>query len=131
MKLLIYSRQDRGIIKSIEQVITALGGDINMEHARDQKEFKHASKFCYTGETLVVFFVDKKTDMAFLESVEMDFMDIKLVIYLGDKETDLIVRAYKLYPRVVTGAFDKDDLLLAAVKGILLNLMGARRIMNG
>ena len=129
MKLLIYSRQDRGIIKSIEQVITALG-DINLEHARDQQAFKYALSTCYAGETLVIIFVADKKDMAFLESVEMDFMDIKLVIYFGDKDTDLFARAYKLSPRMVTGAFDTDDLLLAAVKGILLNLMGTRTIMK-
>ena len=130
MKLLIYSRQDRGIIKPIEQVIAALG-DINLEYTRDQQAFKHALRTCYAGETLVVFFVDDKRDMAFLESVGMDFMDIKLVIYFGDKGTDLFVRAYKLGPRMVTGAFDTDDLLLAAVKGILLNLMGTRTIFKG
>lgn len=130
MKLLIYSRQDRGIINSIEQVITALG-NITLEHARDQQAFRHALRTCYAGETLMVFFVDDKPDMAFLESVEMDFMDIKLVIYLGDKGTEFFARAYKLGPRMVTGGFDTDDLLLAAVKGILLNLMGTRKIMKG
>jgi len=69
-------------------------------------------------------------DMAFLEFVEMDFMDIKLVIYFTDKKTDLFARAYKLYPRVVTGAFDSDELLPAVVNGILINLMDARAIIN-
>ncbi len=86
---------------------------------------------CFAGETLVVFFVHGKKEMAFLESVEMDFMDIKLVIYLMEKETGLFARAHKLDPRVVTGAFDSDELLIAAVKGILLNLIGARAIING
>ena len=69
-------------------------------------------------------------DMAFLEFVEMDFLDIKLVIYFTDKKTDLFARAYKLYPRVVTGAFDSDELLPAVVNGILINLMDARAIIN-
>ena len=129
MKVLIYSRQDHGITKRIEQVITAVGS-VRLEYARDQKEFKQASASCFAGETLVIFFVDGKKDMGFLESVEIDFLDIKLVIYFTDKKTDLFARAYKLYPRVVTGAFDSDELLPAVVKGILINLMEARAIIN-
>jgi len=130
MKTLIYSKQDHGIIRSIEQVITALG-NISFEYARSRKEFKHALNFCYAGETLVVFFVDGKNDMAFLESVGMDFMDIKLVIYFTCKEADLFAPAYKLGPRMVTGAFDRDELLIAAVRGILLKLIGARAVIDG
>ncbi|MCP4719160.1 MAG: hypothetical protein GY860_06855 [Desulfobacteraceae bacterium] len=53
-------------------------------------------------------------------------MDIKLLIYFIEKDRDMISRAYKLDPRVVTGAFDCDDFLPAAVGGILLNLIEAR-----
>ena len=129
MKVLIYSRQDHGITKRIEQVVADFG-NICLEYARDQKKFKHASASCFAGETLVIFFVDGRKDMAFLESVEMAFMDIKLVIYFTDNKADLLTRAYKLYPRVVTGTFDSDELLPAAVKGILINLMDSRAIIN-
>lgn len=130
MKVLIYSRQDHEIIKRIEQVVADFG-NIGLEFARDQKKFQQASASCFAGETLVIFFVDGKKDMAFLESVEMDFMDIKLVIYFTDKQADLLARAYKLYPRVVTGSFDSDERLPAAVKGILSNVMDTRAIING
>jgi hypothetical protein len=129
MKVLIYSRQDHGIIKRVEQVVAAVG-NIHLEYARDKKEFKEASASCFAGQTLVVFFVDGENDMGFLESVEMDFMDTKLVIYFAEHKADLLARAYKLYPRVVTGAFDSDERLPGAVKGILVNLMGARAIID-
>jgi len=129
MKTLIFSRQDHVIIQSIEQVIISLG-NIDLEYVRGPGEFKQALKLCYAGETLVVFFVHGKNDLAFLESVEMDFMDIKLVIYFIDREDDLLARAYKMDPRIVTGAFDSDELLIAAVRGILLNLTGAKAVIK-
>ncbi|MBU0972997.1 MAG: hypothetical protein KKC20_20295 [Proteobacteria bacterium] len=130
MKVLIYNRQDWDIIESLQQTLKAMG-NIHLCRARDRKGFKKALSSCFAGETLVVFFVEEKRDMIFLESVEMEFMDIKLIIYFTDKKTDLFARAYKLYPRVVTGAFDSDAFLPAAVRGILLNLMGARATING
>ncbi len=130
MKILIFSRQDHKIIRKIEQAITAFSS-ISLEQVSDRKKFKQALNSCFAGETLVVFFVDGKKDMAFLESVEMHFMDIKLLIYFIEKDTDMFSRAYKLDPRVVTGAFDCDEFLPAAVQGILLNLIEARTKIDG
>jgi predicted Zn-dependent peptidase len=129
MKLLVYNRQDRGIIRRIERVTTALG-KIMLKPVEDPNAVRTALNRCYAGETLVVFFVGDKKDMAVLESVERNFMDIKRVNYLCDKQPDFFVRAYKLFLRMATGNFDTDDLLLAAVNGILSNLMGTRRLMN-
>ncbi|MCP4717948.1 MAG: hypothetical protein GY860_00700, partial [Desulfobacteraceae bacterium] len=95
MKILIFSRQDHKIIRKIEQAISAFD-NISLEHVSDKKGFKQALGFCFAGETLVVFFVDRKKDMVFLESVGTDFMDIKLLIYFIEKDRDMISRAYKL-----------------------------------
>ncbi|MBA3012579.1 MAG: hypothetical protein FP812_20425 [Desulfobacula sp.] len=85
MKVLIYNRQDWDIIGRLQQTLKAMG-NIRLLHARDRKGFKHALSSCFAGETLVVFFVEGKKDMVFLESEEMEFMDIKLIIYFTTKK---------------------------------------------
>ncbi len=124
MRILVYSREDHDIIPAIESVLSLKGG-VEFHVATKPKAFKQKAGKCLNGETILVFFIYEKADMDFLESVEMDFIDIKLVIYLAVDDRDLMTRAYKLHPRVVTGTCDSKDLLPAAVNGILASLTQA------
>ncbi len=124
MRILVYSREDHGIIPAVESVLSLKGG-VEFQVATKPNAFKQKVGKCLNGETILVFFIYEKADMDFLESAEKDFIDMKLVIYLAVDDRDLMTRAYKLHPRVVTGNCDSKDLLPAAVNGILTSLMEA------
>ncbi len=130
MRILVYSREDHDIIPAIESVLSLKGG-VEFQVATNPKAFKQKAGRCLNGETILGFFIHNTADMDFLESVAMDFIDIKLVIYLAADDGDLMTRAYKLHPRVVTGNCDSKDLLPAAVNGILIGLMEANEHLGG
>ena len=124
MKILVYSREDHAVIQTVESVLS-LKERVEFQVAATPKAFKQKVGKCLNGETILVFFIYEKADMDFLESVEIDFIDIKLVISLAVDDRDLMTRAYKLHPRLVTGNCDSKELLPAAVNGILTSLTEA------
>jgi len=81
-------------------------------------EFVKEVRRCFSGETIIVFFAVSSEDLAFLESMKAILLDTKLLLNLFTEDRQLIARAYKLHPRLLTTRSDPPELLSLALQGI-------------
>jgi len=88
----------------------------------DYKPFKKKLSACFAGECIIIFFVTREKDIVFLESMEKNFVDIKLLIHLDIEDATIASRAYALSPRLVTDNDSCKDLLPSALEGIIKHL---------
>lgn len=130
MKLLIFSRQEHPVMEKVTAVVQSVE-NIRWSWLRDQASLEDAMAGAYAGETLMLFFIEAESDMVFLEQIQKGFMDIKLVVYFACEKNGMMARAYKCFPRLITGDFDRADLLVAAIKGIAETLRQSAAAMAG
>ena len=118
MKVLIYNPYRRYIT---QQRINSVSGydKCRIVPTEDLFVFKYAFNECLSGETIVVFFIENETDMAFLEDMNSKFVDIKLIVNHPDENDKFRARILKLYPRFVTVSDDCDRLLPEVVPGLV------------
>lgn len=62
-----------------------------------------------------MFFVNDDADLAFLEVMEKDFVDTKLLLSIANGKEKWFARAYKRNPRIVTRSDDKSEPLSMAI----------------
>jgi|GEM_PF-1817506 len=93
-------------------------------YASTHGAFKQLYAQCLSGETIVVFFVNDDADMAFLEVMEKDFVDTKLLVSIANGNEQWVARAYKQKPRIVTRSYDHPELLAMTIKGIARQMNG-------
>ena len=80
---------------------------------------KEALAECFSGETIVVYFVTSTSDLTYLDTLESKLLDIKLLLNLVRPENRLLLRAYKLHPRFITMPHDPPELLAKTINGII------------
>jgi hypothetical protein len=84
--------------------------------SEDYSGFKKEFSLCLSGETIIVFFIKNEIDLNFLESIQRDFVDVKLIINIAEKKL-YQARALKLRPRIITNADEDIQLLLGVIQG--------------
>ena len=100
MKIIIYNPYfttlNQQFLKRIEAFSKSLG-IITSNHDQFQSEFTK----CFSGETIVVFYIGVEADVTFLEKVQQQFVDIKLLVNLTPHLEGYCNRIRKLDPRIV------------------------------
>ncbi len=119
MNFLIYSRKSQSLVG---ELVSEYTGKVKTFHARDRQSFKRDYQDCFSGETLVLFFIEDPGDFDVLSSVSRYFVDVKLLIYLVGEAKTLMPKAFGYYPRWVTGSFEPDSHLHQVVAGILSDM---------
>ena len=122
MKILIFSIGNETIS---QKIIDGLNQFKNCQiilledHQSFKKEFRH----CFSGETVVVFFIEGEEDMSFLESMEKEFVDIKLIINQPDHTNSFYGRILSLHPRLITNIRECRELLPGVVRKTVIEML--------
>ena len=118
MKILIYdsrNKQDKDSINTLVETFTSC----QILFTDNYYSFETKLLSCYSGETVIVFFVNEEKDMDFLESTMKNLTDIKLIVNLLEKTSSLESRAYAIGARLVTKTDDNEVLLPLGLQGII------------
>jgi lantibiotic modifying enzyme len=118
MKILIFNSHKEKIIQEIQYALKSFQ-NCQVILTKDHHEFKKQLPNCFSGETIVVFFINTEKDMVFLESMQNHFVDIKLVINQSERKKSFISRSLKLHPRIITHSDENSELLLGVIQGII------------
>lgn len=124
MKVLIYAVLDDRVQASLEAIRTHV--TVPQHFVSSHAVFQTALAECFSGETIVVFFVHDADELAYLETMESKLLDTKLVLNLGTTENRLLLHAYKLHPRFISLPHDPPDLLAMTINGIVREMNRTR-----
>lgn len=118
MRILFYSSDQKDLLavpnselikKSKTTVI------LSVDYSEFQKEFQK----CFSGETIVIFYIKNEDDLNFIESIEKIFFDVKLIINYSGASDVFLKRIFKLNPRVITNTAQNPQLLKEALMGLI------------
>lgn len=119
IKILVFNDENQKINQKIDHALTMVENKYQLILTRDYLTFKEAFSFCFSGETVIVFFVSSETDMAFLESMQSKFVDIKLIVNQPEQNSCFESRIVKLFPRAITDSHDCDALIPGMIVGMV------------
>jgi len=118
MNILIYNSSHADADAILDQQLNSISG-CSLIFTKNHEHFRREFTTCFSGETLVVFFIYQEPDMAFIESLQAGFVDIKLIINLSGNNDSIQSRALKLHPRIITDFDENPDLLTGVIQGIV------------
>ena len=118
MKILIFNNQNEKINQKIQYALNAYQ-NCQLILTKDHHTFTKEFSFCLSGETIIVFFINNKNDMDFLESIHTQFVDIKLIVDQSERKKSFQSRVLELHPRMITNFDENSELLIGVVQGIV------------
>lgn len=130
VNLIIYSDAPHQTIQSIRDAV-ASRADCRVCRVKTHQDFQRELTAALSGESLVIYFVNRPLDMVFLESVAASFMDIKMVICQTLEDDELMMKAYALSPRMVLNRWNIGAMLPHVVDSMVASIRKQHRIMAG
>ncbi len=123
MNILIYAAPDNHQAgRQLEAIrnLVPYAAEVVDSHTAFEKKYAR----CLSSAAIVVFFVSNSADLSFLEQMQNDFMDTKLLLSITAENEQLEERAFKLSPRLVNRVNDRPMLLPMMVRGIASRMSG-------
>ncbi len=120
MKLHIYTAITNGASKRLMDVITTNVTGVNLEAHHTIHGLAGALVQPKTHQSIVVFHVNNKEELAHAFSIRDLLHDIKLILILPGQDNRMITKGLKLYPRFFSYS-DSNFKDVAAVLGKMIN----------
>lgn len=113
-KVLVYSPQENGQGKRLEQIVEAQVSDQQKEIYQSIERLSQRLRQPLFGEIIGVFFAENLQDISELLSIRHLLRDIRIILVLPDREENTVSQGHALKPRFLSYA-ESDFTDVAAV----------------